>query len=53
MLTPGNKKLGRRLIWGFGLPSGRPDLCVGLSAQCLRHCRLNREFVQVKFLQGF
>ena len=42
MLTPGNKKLGRRLIWGFGLPSGRPDLCVGLSAQCLRHCYARR-----------
>ena len=38
MLTPGNRKLGERLIWGFGLPSGRPDLCVGLSEECLEHC---------------
>lgn len=38
MLTPGNKKLGGRLIWGFGLPSARPDLCVGLSAECRMHC---------------
>jgi hypothetical protein len=38
LLTPGNKKLGGALIWGFGLPSGRPDLCVGLSAQCQEHC---------------
>ncbi len=38
MLTPGNKKLGGALIWGFGLPSGRPDVCVGLSAPCQQHC---------------
>jgi hypothetical protein len=38
VLTPGNKKLGGRLVWGFGLPSGRPDLCVGLSADCVQHC---------------
>jgi hypothetical protein len=38
MLTPGNKKLGERLIWGFGLPSGRPEVCVGLSAECRAHC---------------
>lgn len=25
MLTPGNKKLGQHLIWGFGLPSGTAD----------------------------
>jgi hypothetical protein len=38
MFTPGNRKLGKGLIWGFGLPSGRPDLCVGLSPECLAHC---------------
>jgi hypothetical protein len=38
MLTPGNKKLGERLIWGFGLPSGRPDVCAGMSAECREHC---------------
>jgi hypothetical protein len=38
MLTPGNKKLGGALMWGFGLPSGQPDVCVGLSAQCHEHC---------------
>jgi hypothetical protein len=38
MLTPGNKKLGGHLIWGFALPSGRPDVCVGLSAECREHC---------------
>lgn len=38
MLTPGNKKLGGSLIWGFGLPSGQPDVCVGLSSQCHAHC---------------
>jgi hypothetical protein len=38
MLTPGNQKLGERLIWGFGLPSGRPEVCVGLSAECRAHC---------------
>jgi hypothetical protein len=38
MLTPGNKKLGGSLVWGFGLPSGQPDVCVGLSAQCHEHC---------------
>jgi ferredoxin len=38
MLTPGNKKLGQRLIWGFGLPSGRPDVCIGMSGLCREHC---------------
>jgi hypothetical protein len=42
MLTPGNKKLGGALIWGFGLPSGRPDVCVGLSAPCQQHCYARR-----------
>ena len=34
MLTPGNKKLGTDLIWGFGLPSGRADVCVGMTPIC-------------------
>ena len=38
MLTPGNHKLGGRLIWGFGLPSGTPDTCPGLSIACQSHC---------------
>jgi hypothetical protein len=38
MLTPGNKKLGGRLIWGFGLPSGRPEICTGMSAECREYC---------------
>lgn len=38
MLTPGNHKLGGRLIWGFGLPSGTPDTCPGLSSACQPHC---------------
>lgn len=38
MLTPGNKKLGERLIWTFGLPSGRADVCVGLTDACREHC---------------
>jgi Gene product 88 len=42
MLTPGNKKLGDKLIWSFGLPSGRPDVCLGLSAACRAHCYARR-----------
>jgi hypothetical protein len=38
MLTPGNHKLGRSLIWGFGLPSGTPDACPGLSDACRADC---------------
>ena len=38
MLTPGNRKLGGRRIWGFGLPSGTPDVCPGMSAVCQTHC---------------
>jgi len=38
MLTPGNHKLGGHLIWGFGLPSGTPDTCPGLSETCRTHC---------------
>ena len=34
MLTPGNHKLGRALIRGFGLPSGTPDTCPGLTDAC-------------------
>lgn len=42
MLTPGNKKLGEHLIWSFGLPSGRPDLCTGLTDVCQEHCYARR-----------
>ncbi len=38
MLTPGNKKLGRHLIWAFALPSGDPGVCVGMSPTCRREC---------------
>jgi hypothetical protein len=38
MLTPGNTKLGGKLIWGFGLPSGRPEVCTGLSSVCQGCC---------------
>ncbi|MBA4191838.1 MAG: hypothetical protein C0467_27985 [Planctomycetaceae bacterium] len=38
MLTPGNHKLGRSLIWGFGLPSGSPATCPGLSDACRTDC---------------
>jgi hypothetical protein len=38
MLTPGNHKLGRWLIWGFGLPSGSPDSCPGLTDACRSDC---------------
>ena len=38
MLTPGNRKLGGRRIWGFGLPSGTLDVCPGMSAVCHAHC---------------
>ena len=38
MLTPGNKKLGGHLIWGFGLPSGTAAVCVGMTPACRAHC---------------
>jgi hypothetical protein len=38
MLTPGNKKLGGHLIWGFGLPSGTLELCPGMTATCRSVC---------------
>jgi hypothetical protein len=38
MLTPGNKKLGGHLIWGFGLPSGTLELCPGMTATCRQVC---------------
>ena len=38
MLTPGNAKLGGRRIWGFGLPSGTPGTCPGLTPTCSAHC---------------
>lgn len=43
LLSPGNLKLGRRgRIWGFGLPSARPDVCVGMSELCRQHCYARR-----------
>ena len=38
MLTPGNKKLGGHLIWGFGLPSGTVKLCPGMTPTCRKVC---------------
>ena len=38
MLTPGNRKLGKHLIWGFGLPSGTVRVCRGMTPSCRRHC---------------
>src|SRR5947209_6477455 len=38
MLTPGNKKLGGHLIWGFGLPSGTATLCPGMTPTCKKVC---------------
>jgi hypothetical protein len=46
MLTPGNKKLGGHLIWGFGLPSGTVKLCPGMTPTCKKVCYAVR-------LQGF
>ena len=42
MLSPGNKKLGGRLIWNFGLPSGQPEVCVGMTELCRQHCYARR-----------
>jgi hypothetical protein len=38
VLTPGNKKLGGHLIWGFGLPSGTAKLCPGMTPTCRKVC---------------
>lgn len=38
MLTPGNRKLGEDLIWGFALPSGASEICVGMTPTCQNHC---------------
>lgn len=38
MLTPGNRKIGGDLIWGFALPSGAPDVCVAMTPTCRSHC---------------
>src|SRR5262245_39156942 len=38
MLTAGNRKLGGTMIWGFALPSGLPEVCVGLTPTCRKHC---------------
>src|SRR5262249_9457870 len=40
MLTPGNLKLGKGLIWGFGLPSQLT--CPGKSETCQEHCYSRR-----------
>lgn len=42
MLTQGNHKLGGRLIWSFSLPSGRLDICTGMSRLCHQHCYARR-----------
>jgi hypothetical protein len=42
MLSAGNHKLGGRLIWSFSLPSGRPEICTGMSSLCQRHCYARR-----------
>jgi hypothetical protein len=42
MLTRGNQKLGDQLIWSFSLPSGRPEICTGMTALCRRHCYARR-----------
>jgi hypothetical protein len=38
VLTPGNKKLGGHLIWGFGLPAGTAKLCPGMTPTCRKVC---------------
>jgi len=38
MLTPGNRKLGGDLIWGFALPSGSTEVCKGMTPTCQTHC---------------
>ena len=42
MLTQGNHQLGGRLIWSFSLPSGRADICSGMSSLCHQHCYARR-----------
>lgn len=41
MLTPGNLKLGRDLIWGYSLPSGGRE-CVGATKLCRTVCYAKR-----------
>jgi hypothetical protein len=55
LLTPGNLKLGKRgLIWGFGLPSGRPEICVGMSDPCGEHCHARQiERLRPAVLQSY
>lgn len=38
MLTAGNGKMGKSLIWGFGLPSGHREVCPGMTTLCQVHC---------------
>ncbi len=42
MLTVGNRKLGRHLIWSFSLPSGPAETCPGATAACAAHCYARR-----------
>lgn len=42
MLTRGNTKLGLSDIWGFGLPSGDPAVCVGMTPVCSKYCYAKR-----------
>jgi hypothetical protein len=43
MLVQGNRKLRGRAIWGFGLPSGGRDVCVGQSEDCFENCYDRRD----------
>lgn len=42
MLFPGNAKLGKHLIWSFSLPSGKAEVCVGMTPACKRVCYASR-----------
>ncbi|HQR42605.1 MAG TPA: hypothetical protein PLX97_07965 [Gemmatales bacterium] len=42
MLTQGNRKLGRKHIWGFTLPSGTDAVCPGRTISCSHHCYARR-----------
>jgi hypothetical protein len=42
VLTRGNRKLGRKDIWGFTLPSGTDEVCPGRTFRCSHHCYARR-----------
>jgi hypothetical protein len=42
LLTPGNRKLGRSLIWTFNLPSATESGCPGSTPLCRRLCYARR-----------